>query len=213
MHVWGVNIISMSFGYESEVEVIETALRQADQKGVLLIAAASNVGGNTSRAKRWPSTRDNVLAIYAAGGKGEDYTDNPPPMENRYNFTTLGVMIPVWTIPNETGFSTEICCTGTSYATPVAAAIAATVLDFIWHTEKSYLCQYDSYPKHLKAALQARVSQAKETVSRASGMSKVFKMMAETKGCYDYVQPTNLLTSEFVRPESIFGNIMEKLLR
>lgn len=203
----------MSFGYENEVEVIEKALKHADEKGVLLVAAASNVGGNTGRAKRWPSTRDNVLAVYAAGGKGEEYTDNPPPRSNHYNFATLGVMMPVWSTPDKEGTSQEICCTGTSYATPVAAAIAASILEFMWHTETSYLRQYDRDPEHRRLALQNRVNIAKSAIVRASGMSKVFKMMAVSKGSYDYVQPTNLLTSEFIRPESVFGNIVEELLK
>jgi hypothetical protein len=57
------------------------------------------------------------------------------------------------------------------------------------------------------------VNIAKSAIVRASGMSKVFKMMAVSKGSYDYVQPTNLLTSEFIRPESVFGNIVEELLK
>jgi hypothetical protein len=206
--VWGVNIISMSFGYEAEVEVIEKALKKADDNNVLLIAAASNVGGNTALAQRWPSMRDNVMSIYAAEGKGFQYADNPPPRANAYNFATLGVMVPVWSIPNESGESPRIYCTGTSYATPIAAAIAASVLEFIRCTESDYMNQF---PKHQRERLQARVNTAKTAVSRASGMCKIFMLMAEKKGDYDYVQPANLLTTEFVSPVSVMGKFLEAL--
>ena len=200
----------MSFGYEAEVEVIEQALKKADDNNVLLIAAASNVGGNTALAQRWPSTRDNVMSVYAAEGKGFPYKDNPPHRANCYNFATLGVMVPVWSVPDESGDSAEIFCTGTSYATPIAAAIAASVLDFIRHTEKDFIGQF---PKNRKSALQARVDSAKIAVSRASGMCKIFMLMAEKKGDYDYVQPANLLTTEFVSPVSVLGKMFETLWR
>lgn len=208
MEIWGADIISMSFGYEAEVEVIEKALKKADENNVLLIAAASNVGGNTALAQRWPGTRDNVMSVYAAEGKGFQYADNPPPRANAYNFATLGVMVPVWSVPDESGDSPEIYCTGTSYATPIAAAIAASVLEFIRHTETDYVNQF---PNSRKDALQARIDVAKTAVSRASGMCKVFMLMSEKKGDYDYVQPANLLTTEFVSPVSVIGRFLEAL--
>jgi hypothetical protein len=208
VEVWDVDIISMSFGYEAEVEVIEKALKKADDNNVLLIAAASNVGGNTALAQRWPGTRDNVMSVYAAEGKGFQYADNPPSRANAYNFATLGVMVPVWSVPNDSGISQEMYCTGTSYATPIAAAIAASVLEFIRHTESDYVNQF---PKNRRERLQDRVDIAKTAVSRASGMSKVFMLMAEKKGDYDYVQPANLLTTEFVSPVSVLGRFLEAL--
>lgn len=208
VETWAVDIISMSFGYEAEVEVIEKALKIADDNNVLLIAAASNVGGNTALAQRWPGTRDNVMSVYAAEGKGLQYADNPPPRPNAYNFSTLGVMVPVWSVPDESGDSPGIYCTGTSYATPIAAAIAASVLEFIRRTESDYINQF---PEYRRERLQTRVNIAKHTVSRASGMSKVFKLMVEKKGDYDYVQPANLLTTEFVSPVSVLGRFLEAL--
>jgi hypothetical protein len=208
VEVWDVDIISMSFGYEAEVEVIEKALKKADDNNVLLIAAASNVGGNTALAQRWPGTRDNVMSVYAAEGKGFQYADNPPPRANAYNFATLGVMVPVWSVPDDSGNSQEMHCTGTSYATPIAAAIAASVLEFIRHTESDYMNQFS---KERRERLQGRVDVAKTAVSRASGMCKVFMLMAEKKGDYDYVQPANLLTTEFVSPVSVLGRFLEAL--
>jgi hypothetical protein len=96
VEVWHVDILSMSFGYESMVEVIDDALKFAGDHKVLLIAAASNVGSNTAYSRRWPSERDNVISVRAAEGRGFEWEGNPPPDSYDYNFSTLGVMVPVW---------------------------------------------------------------------------------------------------------------------
>jgi len=196
----------MSFGYRDEVTVIENALKKADANNVLLIAAASNVGGNTALAQRWPSTRDNVMSIYAAEGKGSPYADNPPHRTNAYNFATLGVMVPVWSAPDKTGASQQTWCTGTSYATPIASAIAASVLELIRYKTTDYINK--SY-KHQRS--RDKINIALRAASRASGMCKIFKLMAEKKGDYDYVQPANLLETDLVSSLSVLGKFVEVL--
>jgi hypothetical protein len=205
--VWRVDIISMSFGYESMDEAIDDALRLAGEHKVLLIAAASNVGGNTARARRWPSERDNVISIRAAEGRGGEWDGNPPPCAYAYNFATLGVMVPVWSTPDEHGISQQICRTGTSIATPVAAAVAASVIEFIRNTERIYV---DVDAQSERAKKQRQVDRTKRTVSQASGMCKVFSMMAEKTGRFDYIQPTNLLRKD-TTPTKLLEQIMNTL--
>jgi subtilisin family serine protease len=191
---WRVDIISMSFGYEDEIDSIHEALKYAEDNNVLLLAAASNVGCNTARARRWPGKRDNVLSICATEGNGYPYKNNPPYKRKANNFATLGVMVPTWSSPEY--------MTGTSIATPIAAAIAASIIELVRNTERDYLAQFPGHEKRIKAA--------KDAMSKASGMGKVFEHMAQEKGDYDYIHPTNLLT-QFMTPVKLLEAIFDKL--
>jgi hypothetical protein len=208
---WKVNIISMSFGYESEREEIQDALTFAGEKNVLLLAAASNVGGNLGGAQRWPGNRENVMSIGATEGKGFGYEDNPPAQPNEYNFATLGVMVPVWTVPDEKNESKQIHRTGTSIATPIAAAIAASVLDFIRAVETSYV---GTFPQRQQDSTQQRVKSAKRKVLQANGMCRVFSLMARrhpsNNNGWHYVQPANLVTKHD-KPEDVLHSILKAL--
>jgi hypothetical protein len=88
---------------------------------VLVFAAAGNWGLNWPRA--FPASQEGVFCIYASDGNG--YRDKIDPKdEGESSFTTLGVAIPSqWKSKN-------IYVTGTSYAAPIAASIAATILEF-----------------------------------------------------------------------------------
>jgi subtilisin family serine protease len=191
---WQVDIISMSFGYELEVEVVHEALKFAEANNVLLIAAASNVGCNTARARRWPGNRFNVLSMCATEGNGYPYKNNPPHKHNAWNFATLGVMVPTWSKPEY--------MTGTSIATPIAAGIAASVIELVRSTEREYLARY---PEH-----QSRLKAAKDAMSRAENMGKIFGHMAHKKGGYDYLHPSNLLTRTMT-PVKLLEAILDKL--
>lgn len=190
-----MDIISMSFGYEAEVEVIEKAFKKADDNNVLLIVAA-----NTALAQRWPGTRDNVMSVSAADGHGSPYSGNPPPRRDAYNLATLGVMVPVWSVPDEYGNSRKIHRTGTSYAAPIAAAIAASVLELIRHTEDGHM---NHVPEEWRERLQA--------ASRPMGMRKVFMRMAVKRGGYDFVLPARLLNTGFESPVSVLNRLLETL--
>lgn len=207
MEVWHVDIISMSFGFEGAIGVIDEALKFAGSHNVLLIAAASNVGGNIWKARRWPGTRDNVISMCATEGNGSEYKNNPPPRDNVFNFATLGVMVPVWTVPTGQNDSREIYRSGTSIAAPVAAAIAASMVGLIRRTENQYV---EEFSGHGRGDARSRLDRAKTAVMQASGMSKIFLMMAQKTGRFDYIQPTNLL-SRYMTPTKLLDRILDKL--
>jgi subtilisin family serine protease len=128
--VWGVDIISMSFGFEEQDDTIEAALVNAERKDVLLIAAASGVGRDMVNALSWPAARqDNVMCIYATDGEGNPYPENPRWRKDNYHFATIWVMVPGWSPPAADGIFHKTHRSGTSIATPVAAGIAACVLN------------------------------------------------------------------------------------
>jgi subtilisin family serine protease len=111
----------MSFSIP-KTPAVKRIIREAEKDGVIVFVAASNNGANTARS--FPATLDTVLCIHANDGKGNKGSMNPEPEPNRDNLSTLGVAVPsVW----ENG----VYLSGTSYATPVAAAITAVILCFV----------------------------------------------------------------------------------
>ncbi|KAF5246036.1 hypothetical protein FAUST_1447 [Fusarium austroamericanum] len=118
---FNVHIVNMSFSIP-KTSAVKKIIKEAENDGVIMFVAASNKGINTGRS--FPATLDTVLCIHAADGKGNKGGMNPDPEPHRDNFSTLGVAIPsIW----ENG----VYLSGTSYATPVAAAMAAVILAFI----------------------------------------------------------------------------------
>ncbi|WYZ36240.1 hypothetical protein EsH8_XI_000123 [Colletotrichum jinshuiense] len=121
-----VDIISMSFGcnyYDGDIaKAVSLCLKPRDIPPPLLFAAAGNYGLNNRRA--FPSSERNVICVYALDGKGGPNTINPP-RHNEPNFATLGCGIELnWG-------SSATHKSGTSYATPIMAAIVANYLDWL----------------------------------------------------------------------------------
>ncbi|KAI8656521.1 hypothetical protein NCS56_01256400 [Fusarium sp. Ph1] len=135
---WKVDIISMSFVIDRKHRGIEEELAQAidpsyEGPGIsrkIVFAAAGNSGGNSLIG--WPAKRKGVIAIHATDGLGTSMNINPNTDNVDDNFATLGRDIETkFTLGKRDG--KKIYVTGTSYATPIAAAIAANVLEFSRH--------------------------------------------------------------------------------
>lgn len=164
------NIISMSLGLGIRDTEIDMAIQAAVNANISIFAASSNEGGNKTRA--WPARRSHgVICIHASDGKGNDSEINPTPLVKGDNFTTLGIAIPSkWK-------GSPLSISGTSFSTPIAAALAADVLEFARHR-----C---SLSKHQQDKLH-----------RYDGVRQVLALMLEegagTRGGYDYVWPFHL---------------------
>ncbi|KAI0437238.1 hypothetical protein F4803DRAFT_556191 [Xylaria telfairii] len=160
------HIISMSFGFDEENDAIDTAVDTAMEAGKLVFAAASNNGGISGRAR--PARHEGVICIHASDGKGNKGGMNPTPIANRDNFATLGVAVPSrWK-------GKEVWKTGTSFATPIAAGIAANVLEFAYNR-----C-VNLKPRRRKLLHQKR------------GMQAIFRRMTEERDGYDFIHPARL---------------------
>ncbi|KFA48129.1 hypothetical protein S40293_10226 [Stachybotrys chartarum IBT 40293] len=166
-----VHIISMSFGLETPRNLeIDKAIVAAKRDGITMFAAAANSGGNKPRA--YPSSRGSpVICVHASDGLGNDGGISPNPEPDESNFSTLGISIASkWK-------GDDVLKSGTSFATPIAAAFAADVLEFARHkcdldeSGLQNLCDYD-------------------------GMHKILKLMARKRQDYDYVTPLHLWTIE-----------------
>ena len=194
---WAVDIITLSFGFDRCVECIENAIRLADRRGVLVVAAASNSGGN--RPIAWPARMDQVLCINAADAFGNPCDFTPTYRSHSDNFSVLGKSVkPCW--PDHLGEGTTKEKSGTSTATPIAAGIAAIVLDFMRITlsERLEIIPDDEIAIYRKLRTTA-------------GMRSIFRLMADQRANYDYVVPWKLLDKQGLKVSTVHDNILQIL--
>lgn len=126
----GTDIISLSLGFKTVDKEIEEALRKAINPAIrsdgarprLVFAAAGNWGYN--RPPAFPALMKGVICVHATSGNGYNGPINPRG-QSRLNFPigTLGLTVEsLWQ-------KKRVWLRGTSYSTPIAAAIAANLLD------------------------------------------------------------------------------------
>jgi hypothetical protein len=104
------------------------AIERAGSARVLIFAAASNGGGNNDRA--YPARERDVFCIHSTDANGSRSKFSPTAEKYDFNFATIGEAV-------ESFWPTHLCAedeqavrvkSGTSFATPIAASIAAFLL-------------------------------------------------------------------------------------
>lgn len=129
----GANIISISLGWHYDETSLEKALDYARSNNVLVFAATSNDGNREDPGIMYPARASNVISVDPATGEGKT-SDFKPPSNDRYNtkgyrFTAPGEDIMAAYPPDlESSGSSRV--TGASFATPIAAGVAALILEF-----------------------------------------------------------------------------------
>ncbi|QYT04619.1 hypothetical protein H0G86_011524 [Trichoderma simmonsii] len=158
------DIISLSLALDLLDPELDYAIKRATEHGKIIVAAAGNDGLNMLRA--YPASNRNVLCIHASDGKGKEGGISPNAWDNDDNFMTLGVDISL----NWRG--KPIVKSGTSFATAVAAAIAADAL----------------------AIISPEVSEDhRKRLHSSEGMRLIFALLSKPSGTgYKYVAPWNL---------------------
>jgi subtilisin family serine protease len=117
----GVDIINMSFGWDYEDDEVSKALKFARDKETLLFASTSNDGLRV-QSMLYPARADEVISIDAADENGTPAGFNPSSSFGRERFTAPGIGI--------TSPGCDELLKGTSFSSPIAAGIAALVLEF-----------------------------------------------------------------------------------
>jgi hypothetical protein len=119
----------MSLGFDRVDPAISEAIKHANAQDVIMFAAAANHGGNKSIA--FPASLQHmVLGINSTDGLGNPSPFNPTPGSLRENFSVLGEAVTSQWPRKLDGSTTKKCKSGTSFATPIAVGIAATLLHY-----------------------------------------------------------------------------------
>ncbi|KAF4631184.1 hypothetical protein G7Y89_g6948 [Cudoniella acicularis] len=127
--VWHVDIITISFGYWIEDNMIEEIILKARASKVLVFAAASNEGVSRPESIAFPARLSTVMCVNSANGDGTSSSFNPKASDDCWKFSALGEAVKsAW--PPEIGEGEEKRQSGTSVATPIAATTAALILEF-----------------------------------------------------------------------------------
>lgn len=178
----------MSFGfpaYEKHLEGIQRAICKAASTSILIFCAASNGGGNTNIA--YPANQNEVICINSANGQGNPSGYNPGEAQEGRNLCALGEGVKSsWpNLPQQRK-------SGTSIATPIAAALAAVVLDYVWQN----MPDSDEF---LVSKLQMR-----------KGMLEVLiRLMSWDRQNYYYLDPGKLFNR---KGRNIYGSILDVLV-
>ena len=173
----------MSFGFRRADHEVDEALKSARDKGILVFAAMGNEGMYENAG--WPARDSNVaIGIHSSvetGKRGSSFT--PELVKKNSNFMVTGEgIIAHWLTAKGGGFRPV---EGTSFATPIAVAMAALILAFA----NQKLCG----DLRKKSGKQVKV----EELWQIQGMSKMLEAISKksTDG-YLWINP-KLLWAEY----------------
>ena len=116
----GADVINMSLGVRQEVTALEKKLREAANAGIILVAAAGNYGVSDPNTVVYPASYDFVVSVAAT--RSDDKVMDSSQKNSQVTIAAPGNAI--WSTSNNGGYA-EL--SGTSLASPIAAALAAVV--------------------------------------------------------------------------------------
>lgn len=189
-----MDIISLSLGFTEDDENLRDEIRKSCANSIIMFAAAANNTTNEIIPIRFPARMKEVICVFSSDAYGRPSVFNPPTRSDRANFTFPGEKIEgAWPshVPAEGIFEREGTTyklqDGTSCATPIAAAVAAGILEFAWQ-EREHKIRRVKLLKHY------------------SGMTDVLlKRMVDQHrsgdNVYHYVKPWKLISISRMKEE------------
>lgn len=112
-----IDIVNMSFGMKRDSVALQAIIREAEQKGILLVAAAGN-HGDEDDAVEYPAAYPEVLAVGSV-------TNEMTCADSSARGEEVELVAPGEYIPVTSSFGGTTIESGTSYAAPHVSAIAA----------------------------------------------------------------------------------------
>lgn len=172
--------------YQNIINEIEDAMEDAEANHCVMFAAASNQGISGGRA--FPARYPSVICVHASDGLGVDGGLNPDP--ESIDFMTLGMGMELM---EKSGRAFKIVHkSGTSFATPMAAGVAATVLDLV--SRVNYIT--DQTRRKLKT--RRRIRSVLELMALPTGQRRYLALWNKPKHCIEEGPlPWGLINREF----------------
>ncbi|KAF2849634.1 hypothetical protein T440DRAFT_479816 [Plenodomus tracheiphilus IPT5] len=165
---WGVDVICLPSGFETEYIPITEAIAAAKFAKVLIFAAASNYGNTASIFfPAWRFRWADLFCLFSTTASAKPTSAfNPAPMDDAYNFAILG---------EDIRLADGKPLDGTSFSTIIAAGVAAQIIDF-----------------SLRPDTRGKIHN-KEVLRQVDGMSAVFERMSTRENKYHCLTPWTLL--------------------
>ncbi|CAG8961987.1 hypothetical protein HYFRA_00014032 [Hymenoscyphus fraxineus] len=191
----GVDIITMSLGFSHSQGEIREAITQAYAKNILVFASASNSGANPIHPIAYPARMATVFCISATDALGNKLLTTPPAQTGKENFSIIAAGIKSAWISERMERKS-----GTSFATPIAAGLAALALE---------------YANQRRTATPGVFSvQDLKTLHTRDGMATILKRMGEPEmGFFRFLRPWVLWGDESERRphDRVIATIKESL--
>jgi hypothetical protein len=159
---WKVDMIVMSFGFGEEHQLLDDAIQHAAYKKVLMFAAASNDGKNRPGGVAWPAHDDSVICVHSGDGGGNPSKFTPEARDGM-RVMVLGECVNSASPPHLKHLGDHHLMSGTSCAAPIAAGIAALILDYA----KGFLEQHEWEKLRRVSSIRRMFGRMKDPMSQS----------------------------------------------